>query len=246
MEKFPPLVETSNLTALNDAELSNKLTQSGGTFNATFQDNSKFNGNATQTGGTSNITFKDNAKWTGNFTQDGGGSKSEITFHGKANMEGNITVKNGTTNITFDQKAFIKGNINAQGKSNKVDFKNSLLNGNLTLDGLGGINGNSTATLTKSQVTGNIQGYDKVDITIKGSQVDGYLHQGGSYNPQGMKATITDSWIKGGFAGDNSQTNTLTVTNSKIDNEVKQNKGFLNATFDQSIITGGIQWNRRF
>ena len=231
---------TSNLTALNDAELSNKLTQSGGNFTAKFENDSKFNGNATQTGGTSNITFQDNAKWTGNFTQDGGGSKSEITFHGKANMKGNITTNDGETKITFDNKATIIGDIKARGHTNNVDFQNSLLKGNLTLDGLGGINGNSTATLTKSQVTGNIQGYDKVDITIKGSQVDGYLHQGGSYHAQGMKATITDSWIKGGFAGNNSQTNTLKVTNSKIDNGVKQNKGFLNATFDQSVITGGF------
>ena len=231
---------TTKLEAKDSADLTGSITQSGGNFTAKFENDSKFNGDATQSGGTSNITFENQAKWTGNFEQTGTNSNSTIIFHGKANMEGNITVKNGTTNITFDQKAFIKGNINAQGKSNKVDFKNSLLNGNLMLDGLGTINGDSIASISDSQVTGNIQGYDKVDITIKGSQVDGYLHQGGSYHAQGMKATITNSHIKGGFAGDNSQTNTLTVTNSKIDNGVKQNKGFLNATFDQSIITGGF------
>lgn len=229
---------TANLTASTNAQLSNKLTQSGGNFNATFQNNSTFTGNATQTGGTSDITFKDNAKWTGNFTQDGGNSK--ITFHGSANMQGNITTNNGKTNITFDQKAYIVGNIAAQGTKNTVNFTDSLLNGNLTLDGLGTINGNSNATITDSRITGNIQGYDKVDITIKGSEVYGFLHQGGSYNPQGMNATITKSHIKGGFEGNNAQTNTLKVTNSKIDGGVKQNKGFLNADFDQSVITGGF------
>lgn len=231
---------TANLTASTNAQLSNKLTQSGGTFTANFNDNSQFNGNATQTGGTSNITFKDNAKWTGNFTQHNAGSTSNITFHGTANMEGNITTNNGTTKITFDQRAWIKGNIKAQGTQNKVTFDNSLLDGSLTLDGLGTINGNSNATITDSRITGNIQGYDKVDITITGSEVYGFLHQGGSYDPQGMKATITNSHIKGGFEGNNDQTNTLKVTNSKIDGGVKQNKGFLNADFDQSVITGGF------
>lgn len=231
---------TANLTASTNAQLGNKLTQSGGNFNATFQNNSTFTGDATQTGGTSNITFKDNAKWTGNFSQTGGGSNSTITFHGNANMKGNITTNNGTTNITFDQRAWIKGNIKAQGTQNKVTFDNSLLDGSLTLDGLGTINGNSNATITDSRITGNIQGYDKVDITIKGSEVYGFLHQGGSYNTQGMKATITNSHIKGGFEGNNDQTNTLKVTNSKIDGGVKQNKGFLNADFDQSVITGGF------
>ena len=231
---------TTKLDAKNSANLTGSITQSGGTFTANFNDNSQFNGNATQTGGTSNITFKDNAKWTGNFSQTGGGSNSTITFHGSANMKGNITTNNGKTNITFDQKATIVGDIKAQGTQNRVTFTDSLLKGNLTLDGLGTINGNSNATLTKSQVTGNIQGYDKVDITIDNTQVDGYLHQGGSYNPQGMKATITNSHIKGGFEGNNAQTNTLKVTNSKIDGGVKQNKGFLNADFDQSVITGGF------
>lgn len=231
---------TANLTASTNAQLSNKLTQSGGTFTANFNDNSQFNGDATQTGGTSNITFQNQAKWTGNFTQHNAGSTSNITFHGNANMKGDITTDNGTTKITFDQRAWIKGNIAAQGTKNTVNFTDSLLNGNLTLDGLGTINGNSNATITDSKITGNIQGYDKVDITITGSQVYGYLHQGGSYNPQGMNATITKSHIKGGFEGNNAQTNTLKVTNSQIDGGVKQNKGFLNADFDQSVITGGF------
>lgn len=231
---------TANLTASTNAQLSNKLTQSGGTFTANFNDNSQFNGDATQTGGTSDITFKDNAKWTGNFNQTRGGSNSTITFHGSANMQGNITTNNGITNITFDQKATIVGDIKAQGTQNQVTFTDSLLKGNLTLDGLGTINGNSNATITDSRITGNIQGYDKVDITIKGSEVYGFLHQGGSYNTQGMKATITKSHIKGGFEGNNAQTNTLKVTNSQIDGGVKQNKGFLNADFDQSVITGGF------
>lgn len=231
---------TTKLDAKNSANLTGSITQSGGTFTANFNDNSQFNGNATQTGGTSTILFENQAKWTGNFTQSGANSNSTITFHGSANMQGNITTNNGTTNITFDQSATIVGDIKAQGTQNKVTFDKSFLDGNLTLDGLGTINGNSNATITDSRITGNIQGYDKVDITITGSQVYGFLHQGGSYNPQGMKATITKSHIKGGFEGNNAQTNTLKVTNSKIDGGVKQNKGFLNADFDQSVITGGF------
>lgn len=233
---------TATLTASTNAQLSNKLTQSGGTFTANFNDNSTFTGNGTQSGGTSNITFKNQAKWTGNFTQSGADSNSIITFHGTANMEGNIVTENGETNITFDDRAFIIGDVKAQGTKNKVTFTDSLLKGNLTLDGLGGgINGNSEAAITRSQITGNIQGYDKVDITISGSQVDGYLHQGGSYNTQGMKAIITDSLISGGFQGKNEQTNTLEITHSQIDNGIEEIGGFLNANIKTTVVTGGFK-----
>lgn len=230
---------TANLTASNNAQLSNTLTQSGGTFNATFKNNSTFTGDATQTGGTSNITFKDNAKWTGDFTQHNAGSTSNITFHGTANMKGNITTDNGTTNITFDQGAWIKGNIKAQGTQNKVTFDNSLLDGNLTLDGFGNIMGHSTGNFTSSRITGDVTGYDEVNFTLQTSEILGKIYQGPSANNSGMTGKFTNSKVHGGFEGKNS-INNLTLSNSEIDNGVAQNGGKLTLTSNQSIITGGF------
>lgn len=230
---------TANLTASTNAQLGNKLTQSGGTFTANFNDNSQFNGNATQTGGTSNITFQNQAKWIGDFTQHNAGSTSNITFHGTANMEGNITTDNGTTNIAFDQGARIKGNIAAQGTKNTVNFTDSLLNGNLTLDGWGNITGNSQGTFSKSAITGNVQGYDQVKLDLTETYVGGYIHQGPSVNNSGMTGNFTKSKIDGGFEGKNS-INNLTLSNSEIDNGVAQNGGKLTLTSNQSIITGGF------
>ncbi|HIY43944.1 MAG TPA: hypothetical protein IAA23_02790 [Candidatus Helicobacter avistercoris] len=230
---------TANLTASTNAQLSNKLTQSGGTFTANFNENSQFNGDATQTGGTSNITFKDNAKWTGNFTQYNAGSTSNITFHGTANMEGNITTDNGTTDITFDQRAWIKGNIAAQGSNNKVTFDNSLLDGNLTLDGFGNIMGHSTGNFTSSRITGDVTGYDEVNFTLQTSEILGKIYQGPSANNSGMTGNFTDSKVHGGFKGKNS-INNLTLNNSEIDKGVAQDGGKLTLTSNQSIITGGF------
>lgn len=230
---------TTKLDAKNSANLTGSITQSGGTFTANFNDNSQFNGNATQTGGTSNITFKNNAKWTGNFSQTGGGSNSTITFHGDANMKGNITTNDGKTNITFDQRAWIKGNIAAQGTKNTVNFTDSLLNGNLTLDGWGNITGNSQGTFSKSAITGNVQGYDQVKLDLTETYVGGYIHQGPSVNNSGMTGNFTKSKIDGGFEGKNS-INNLTLSNSEIDKGVAQNGGKLTLTSNQSIITGGF------
>lgn len=230
---------TANLTASTNAQLGNKLTQSGGTFTANFNDNSQFNGNATQTGGTSNITFKDNAKWTGNFSQTGGGSNSTITFHGTANMQGNITTDNGKTNITFDQSATIVGDIKAQGTQNKVTFTDSLLKGNLTLDGFGNIMGHSTGNFTSSRITGDVTGYDEVAFTLQTSEILGKIYQGPSANNSGMTGKFTDSKVHGGFEGKNS-INNLTLSNSEIDKGVAQNGGKLTLTSNQSIITGGF------
>ncbi len=230
---------TANLTASTNAQLSNKLTQSGGTFTANFNDNSQFNGNATQTGGTSNITFKNNAKWTGNFSQTGGGSNSTITFHGTANMQGNITTDNGKTNITFDQSATIVGDIKAQGTQNKVTFTDSLLKGNLTLDGFGNIMGHSTGNFTSSRITGDVTGYDEVNFTLQTSEILGKIYQGPSANNSGMTGKFTNSKVHGGFEGKNS-INNLTLSNSEIDNGVAQNGGKLTLTSNQSIITGGF------
>lgn len=230
---------TANLAASTNAQLSNKLTQSGGTFTANFNDNSQFNGDATQTGGTSNITFKDNAKWTGNFTQTGGGSNSTITFHGNANMKGNITTNNGETNITFDQRAWINGDIKAQGTQNKVTFDNSLLDGNLTLDGFGNIMGHSTGNFTSSRITGDVIGYDQVNFTLQTSEILGKIYQGPSANNSGMTGNFTDSKVHGGFKGKNS-INNLTLNNSEIDKGVAQDGGKLTLTSNQSIITGGF------
>ena len=230
---------TANLTASTNAQLGNKLTQSGGTFTANFNDNSQFNGNATQTGGTSNITFQNQAKWTGDFTQTGGGSNSTITFHGNANMKGNITTNNGKTNITFDQRAWIKGNIAAQGSNNNVTFTNSLLNGNLTLDGFGNIMGHSTGNFTSSRITGDVTGYDEVKFTLQTSEILGKIYQGPSANNSGMTGNFTDSKVHGGFKGKNS-INNLTLSNSEIDKGVAQDGGKLTLTSNQSIITGGF------
>ena len=230
---------TTKLDAKNSANLTGSITQSGGNFNATFQNNSTFTGDATQTGGTSNITFKDNAKWTGNFTQHNAGSTSKITFHGTANMKGNITTDNGTTNITFDQGAWIKGNIAAQGSNNNVTFTNSLLNGNLTLDGFGNIMGHSTGNFTSSRITGNVTGYDQVNFTLQTSEILGKIYQGPSANNSGMTGKFTDSKVHGGFEGKNS-INNLTLSNSEIDKGVAQNGGKLTLTSNQSIITGGF------
>ena len=230
---------TANLTASANAQLSNTLTQSGGTFNATFKNNSTFTGDATQTGGTSTILFENQAKWTGNFTQDGGNSNSTITFHGSANMQGNITTNNGTTNITFDQKAYIVGNIAAQGSQNQVTFTDSLLKGNLTLDGFGNIMGHSTGNFTSSKITGNVTGYDEVNFTLQTSEILGKIHQGPSANNSGMTGKFTDSKVHGGFEGKNS-INNLTLSNSEIDKGVAQDGGKLTLTSNQSIITGGF------
>ena len=230
---------TTKLDAKNSANLTGSITQSGGTFTANFNDNSQFNGNATQTGGTSNITFQNQAKWTGDFTQTGGGSNSTITFHGNANMKGNITTNNGKTNITFDQRAWIKGNIAAQGSNNNVTFDNSLLNGNLTLDGFGNIMGHSTGNFTSSRITGNVTGYDKVNFTLQTSEILGKIYQGPSANNSGMAGNFTDSKVHGGFKGKNS-INNLTLSNSEIDKGVAQDGGKLTLTSNQSIITGGF------
>lgn len=230
---------TANLTASTNAQLSNKLTQSGGDFTANFNDNSQFTGNATQTGGTSNITFKNNAKWTGDFTQSGANSNSTITFHGNANMKGNITTNNGETNITFDQRAWINGDIKAQGTQNKVTFDNSLLDGNLTLDGFGNIMGHSTGNFTSSRITGDVTGYDKVNFTLQTSEILGKIYQGPSANNSGMTGKFTDSKVHGGFKGKNS-INNLTLSNSEIDKGVAQDGGKLTLTSNQSIITGGF------
>lgn len=232
---------TTNLTANSSADLAGNLNQTGGDFTADFSADSTLTGDATQSGGTSTITFQDQAKWTGNFNQDGAGSSSTITFSGTANMEGNITTTDGTTDITFNNGTKIVGNIEAKGSTNTVTFTSATLQGNLTLDGLGNINGNSTATLKDSKVTGNIQGYDKVDLTLTGTQVDGYLHQGGSYHTQGMNATITNSKISGGFEGIGNSNNTLTIDNSQIDSGVKQSTGTLKMTTTGTIINGGFE-----
>ena len=230
---------TTKLDAKNNANLTGSITQSGGTFTANFNDNSQFNGNATQTGGTSNITFQNQAKWTGDFTQHNAGSTSNITFHGTANMEGNITTYNGTTNITFDQRAWIKGDIKAQGSNNKVTFDNSLLDGNLTLDGFGNIMGHSTGNFTSSRITGKVTGYDEVAFTLQTSEVLGKIYQGPSSNNSGMTGTFKDSKVHNGFEGERS-INTLTMTNSQISNGVKQNAGKLTINADRSVITGGF------
>lgn len=230
---------TTKLDAKNSANLTGSITQSGGTFTANFNDNSQFNGNATQTGGTSNITFQNQAKWTGNFIQTGGGSNSTITFHGNANMKGNITTNNGETNITFDQRAYIVGNIAAQGTQNKVTFDNSLLDGNLTLDGFGNIMGHSTGNFTSSRITGDVTGYDQVNFTLQTSEILGKIYQGPSANNSGMTGKFTDSKVHGGFEGKNS-INNLTLSNSEIDKGVAQNGGKLTLTSNQSIITGGF------
>ncbi|WP_300221583.1 hypothetical protein [uncultured Helicobacter sp.] len=230
---------TTKLDAKNNANLTGSITQSGGTFTANFNDNSQFNGNATQTGGTSNITFQNQAKWTGDFTQHNAGSTSNITFHGTANMEGNITTDNGTTNITFDQRAWIKGDIKAQGSNNKVTFDNSLLDGNLTLDGFGNIMGHSTGNFTSSRITGKVTGYDEVAFTLQTSEILGKIYQGPSANNSGMTGKFTDSKVHGGFKGKNS-INNLTLSNSEIDKGVAQDGGKLTLTSNQSIITGGF------
>lgn len=230
---------TTKLDAKNSANLTGSITQSGGTFTANFNDNSQFNGNATQTGGTSNITFQNQAKWTGDFTQSGANSNSTITFHGSANMQGNITTNNGTTNITFDQSATIVGDIKAQGTQNKVTFDNSLLDGNLTLDGFGNIMGHSTGNFTSSRITGKVTGYDEVAFTLQTSEVLGKIYQGPSANNSGMTGKFTDSKVHGGFKGKNS-INNLTLSNSEIDKGVAQDGGKLTLTSNQSIITGGF------
>ena len=230
---------TTKLDAKNSANLTGSITQSGGTFTANFNDNSQFNGNATQTGGTSNITFQNQAKWTGDFTQHNAGSTSNITFHGTANMKGDITTDNGTTNIIFDQRAWINGNIKAQGTQNKVTFDNSLLDGNLTLDGFGNIMGHSTGNFTSSRITGDVTGYDEVNFTLQTSEILGKIYQGPSANNSGMTGKFTDSKAHSGFEGKNS-INNLTLNNSEIDKGVAQDGGKLTLTSNQSIITGGF------
>ncbi|RDU72076.1 hypothetical protein CQA58_00280 [Helicobacter brantae] len=228
----------TTLTADTSANLTGTLTQSGGTFNATFKDDSQFNGNATQSGGDSTITFKDNAKWTGNFDQSNGASN--ITFHGIANMQGNITTTNGTTNISFDNQAYIVGDIKAQGTKNDVTFNNSLLKGNLTLDGLGDIMGNSKGDFTNSRITGKVTGYDEVEFNLTTSEVQGQIYQGPSVNNSGMTGDFKSSQILGGFVGERS-INNLTLTNSKIANGIQQKSGKLTLTATESIITGGFE-----
>lgn len=230
---------TTNLTAKNSAELSNTFTQSGGDFNATFSESTKFNGNATQTGGDSDIKFNNQSTWTGNFNQSGANSSSKITFSGTANMEGNITTTNGTTDITFNNGTQITGNIAAQGTDNKVTFNTATLDGNLTLDGLGDIMGNSKGDFTSSTITGDVQGYDQVVLNLTTTKIQGFVHQGPSANNSGITGTFTDSQILGGFAGEQS-INTLTVRHSDIKQGVTQSGASLKMTTTETTISGGF------
>lgn len=231
---------TTNLTAKNSAELSNTFTQSGGDFNATFSESAKFNGNATQTGGDSDIKFNNQSTWTGNFTQHNAVSNSKITFSNTASMTGDITTNNGTTDITFNNGTQITGNIAAQGTDNKVTFNTATLDGNLTLDGLGNIMGNSKGDFTGSTITGNVQGYDRVILNLTGTKVEGFVHQGPSANNSGITGTFTDSQILNGFEGTNS-INTLTVRHSDIQNGVTQSGASLKMTTNETTISGGFR-----
>lgn len=229
----------TKLDAKNSANLTGTITQSGGDFNATFKDSSQFNGDATQSGGTSNITFQNQSKWTGNFNQSGSTSSSIIIFNNTANMQGNITTTNGTTDITFNPNTKIVGDIKAQGTTNKVTFDTARLEGNLTLDGLRDIVGDSQGDFTKSTVTGNIQGYDKVVLNLTETEVKGFLHQGSSANNLGITGIIIDSKIDGGFAGTDSN-NSLEITHSQIDNAMTQSGGKLTSNATDTIINGGF------
>lgn len=232
---------TTNLNASSNAMLTGAMVQSGGAFNGTFSNTSSFNGNANQSGGNSNIKFENNSSWNGSFEQTGGGSTSTITFDNKATMTGNIITKNGITNITFNNGTKITGNIETNGKDNKVTFDHAELHGNLDLDGLGPIDGDSVVKLTGSTVTGNIQGYDKIDMTIDGTQVNGFLHQGGSYDQQALKAEIKNSSvINDGFLGSGGSNNTLTIDSSTINKGVQQNQGTLKVNATTATITGGF------
>lgn len=230
---------TTNLTADSSADLAGNLNQTDGNFTANFSADSTLTGNATQSGGSSTITFQDQAKWTGNFNQHNAGSSSTITFHGAANMQGNITTDNGTTNISFDNRAFIEGDIKAQGTDNKVTFDNSLLDGNLTLDGFGDIVGKSKGDFTNSRITGKVTGYDEVEFNLTTSEVQGQIYQGPSVNNSGMTGNFQSSQILGGFVGERSNNN-LTLTNSKIASGVQQKNGELTLNATESIITGGF------
>lgn len=230
---------TTNLTANSSADLAGNLNQSGGAFNATFSENSTLTGDATQSGGTSNITFQDQAKWTGNFTQRNAGSNSTITFHNTANMEGNITTYDGTTNITFNNGTKIKGNIAAQGKDNRVTFDTATLDGDLTLDGFGDIMGHSKGDFTNSTITGNVQGYDQVELNLTKTHIGGYIHQGPSANNSGITGNFEDSQILGGFAGTNS-INKLNITHSNIQNGVTQSGASLKMSATTTTISGGF------
>lgn len=230
---------TANLTANSNAELSNTFTQSGGTFNVKFKDQAKFTGTATQSGGTSDIKFENSSSFIGDFTQSGG--NSTIKFSDTAHMEGNINTKGGTTNITFDStSAYIQGNIYAGGSKNDVTFNaGTKLKGDLTLDGWDAIMGDSKGDFTTSEITGNVQGYDRVELNLTETQVGGYVHQGPSSNNSGMKGTFVDSKISGGFQGERS-INKLDVTNSQIDKGVAQIGGSLDADIQRSVISGGF------
>lgn len=231
---------TSTVTFENSAKMTGgTVSTTGGTLNFTAKDDANLSGNFNQTGGTATIDFKNNSKLQGKIEQTAGTSK--ITFTDKSKMTGDIEVKGGETEITFTgpnpgdktntSNAQIIGNINAAGSKNTVTFtEGTKLDGKLTLDGFGTVNGKSTATITGAQITKGIQGYDEVDLKIKDSQIDGGIKQGGSFNPQkGMHATIEDSTIKGGFEGKNSS-NLLKIANGNFTNgDIKQTNGSLKA-----------------
>lgn len=234
----------------NNSTLSNgQIVFNGGTSSLDASDQTSLAGTITQTGGTSNINFKNQSKMQGNFSQTGGDSK--ITLTDTTKWTGNIEVKNGTTEITLTgpnagsktnpTNAQFIGNINAAGANNKVTFtQGSKLTGNLTLDGWANVNGTSTADITKSHITGNIQGYDIVNLTLEESQIDGVLQQGGSFAQQGMKATINKSTILQGFKGESRSNNELTITDSVLKNGITQNTGSLKIFAMNSSFTGGF------
>lgn len=223
--------------------------QNGGVNKVDFKNTSKLSGNIIQTNGAFTLNFKDTSTLTGNINQAGG--TSTITFTDQTKQTGNISVTGGTTDITFTGKnagsktnttnAQIIGNISAKGSLNNVTFtQGTKLTGNLTLDGLGAINGVSKASITEAYITGDVQGFDEVTLTLKSSQVDGAIKQGGSFSQMALKGTIDDSEVKGGFDGSGNSNNTLEITKSKIQNGIKQNTGSLKLFSTDTEFEGGF------
>lgn len=239
----------SKVELKNNAKWTGNFTQNNGISTIDFRDNTKLNGNITHNWGTTTIDFKNNAQMTGNISQTNG--TSTIKFTNTTKITGNINVQGGTTEITFTgpnagtktntTNAQIIGNLTAAGSNNKVTFtQGTKLTGNLTLDGSGNINGQSEANIKGAHITGTIQGYDEVDLILQDSQVDGALKQGGSFSQRGLKATIDNSTILGGFEGTAHARNELNITNSVIKGGMKQDTGSLKLFSTNTEFHGGF------
>ena len=239
---------TSTVSFGNNTKMTGgTVSTTGGTLDFTAKDDANLSGNFNQTGGTATIDFKNNSKLQGNISQNSG--TSTITFNDKSTMTGNIEVKGGETNITFTGQnaggsktnptnAQITGNITAAGSKNTVTFtEGTKLDGKLTLDGFGKIDGKSTATITGAQITKGIQGYDDVNLKIKDSQIEGGVKQ----ETGRLDLTATNTEFKGGFEGTLHSSNKIVINQSKLEGGVKQDTGRLDLTATETKFKGGFE-----